>query len=230
MQTCKNCGGAVASNYCPDCGQSIKTAIPTILECVKEAFSAFFSYDHRLWRTLGLLAKRPGQATLDYIEGRRVQNLAPFQLFLWVQALAFLCRRQFFGSDPGEAERLTLELAIVAAFIALMLGTLFARHKFRIIVHITATIHIWTFLMLFLLVEYALSKGIVNLLAKLHILNGTVYLGLFVTHSSEAVLFFYLAFAIRRIYGVSLAKGFLNAGIISLCYYLLVYCLPFAFH
>ena len=54
--------------------------------------------DSRLWRTLIPLAVRPGQLTLDYLEGRRARFMPPFRMYLVLSIVFFLVA--FF--DPRE--------------------------------------------------------------------------------------------------------------------------------
>ena len=49
-----------------------------------------FGLDARLWRTLKLLFLRPGQLTVEFLEGRRARYLPPFRLYLISSVLLFL--------------------------------------------------------------------------------------------------------------------------------------------
>jgi hypothetical protein len=43
----------------------------------------------RLWHTLAVMFRQPGQFSLDYVEGKRARYLSPVRLFLFLSALYF---------------------------------------------------------------------------------------------------------------------------------------------
>ncbi|MBI1366269.1 MAG: DUF3667 domain-containing protein [Alphaproteobacteria bacterium] len=49
-----------------------------------------FGFDSRMWRTLGLMAAKPGHVPRDYAHGRRSRYTPPVRLFLVVSFLFFL--------------------------------------------------------------------------------------------------------------------------------------------
>jgi hypothetical protein len=87
--TCRNCAAPVAAAYCVQCGQ--KTHLHrTIGDAVHEMVHGVLHFDTKFWRTLPLLATRPGFLTRDYIEGRRVRYISPFALFLMTIFLTYI--------------------------------------------------------------------------------------------------------------------------------------------
>ncbi|MFN7177060.1 MAG: DUF3667 domain-containing protein [Thermaurantiacus sp.] len=87
--TCRNCGAPVASAYCANCGQ--KTHLHrTIGDALHEMVHGVLHFDTKFWRTLPLLATRPGFLTRDYIEGRRVRYISPVALFLLTIFLTYI--------------------------------------------------------------------------------------------------------------------------------------------
>jgi hypothetical protein len=85
---CLNCGAALAGLYCHDCGQAGH---------VHRSLAAFWHdlahgvlhFEGKIWRTLPLLAWRPGQLTRRYVEGERARFVSPIALFLFSVFLMF---------------------------------------------------------------------------------------------------------------------------------------------
>jgi hypothetical protein len=85
---CLNCGAALAGPYCHRCGQPGH---------VHRSLAAFWHdlahgvlhFEGKIWRTLPLLAWRPGQLTRRYIEGERARFVSPMALFLFSVFLMF---------------------------------------------------------------------------------------------------------------------------------------------
>lgn len=85
---CLNCGTALVGSHCHACGQAAH---------VHRTLSAFFHdllhgvlhFEGKIWRTLPLLAWKPGQLTREYIDGRRASYVSPIALFLFVTFLTF---------------------------------------------------------------------------------------------------------------------------------------------
>jgi hypothetical protein len=85
---CLNCGAALTGPYCHSCGQHAH---------VHRTLSAFFHdflhgvlhFEGKIWRTLPLLAWKPGELTRRYIEGQRARFVSPIALFLFSVFLMF---------------------------------------------------------------------------------------------------------------------------------------------
>jgi hypothetical protein len=86
--TCLNCATALAGDYCHQCGQQAH---------VHRSVSAFWHdiahsvlhFEGKIWRTLPLLAWRPGELTRRYVEGERARFVSPMALFLFTVFLMF---------------------------------------------------------------------------------------------------------------------------------------------
>jgi hypothetical protein len=59
-------------------------------ELLGEAFAEFSGWDGKLANTLRLLITRPGQLTLDFLDGRRVRYITPLRLYFSVSLIYFL--------------------------------------------------------------------------------------------------------------------------------------------
>jgi Protein of unknown function (DUF3667) len=85
---CLNCGATLAGPYCHECGQHAH---------VHRTLSAFFHdflhgvlhFEGKIWRTLPLLAWKPGELTRRYIDGQRASFVSPVALFLFCVFLMF---------------------------------------------------------------------------------------------------------------------------------------------
>jgi Protein of unknown function (DUF3667) len=85
---CLNCGAALAGAYCSACGQA---AHPhrTLLHMLEEVLHGLIHFDAKVWRTLPLLAVRPGTLTRNYTFGKRARYFSPLALFLFTIFLMF---------------------------------------------------------------------------------------------------------------------------------------------
>jgi hypothetical protein len=85
---CLNCGARLEGPYCHECGQHAH---------VHRTLSAFFHdfahgvlhFEGKIFRTLPLLAWKPGELTRRYIEGQRASFVSPIALFLFSVFLMF---------------------------------------------------------------------------------------------------------------------------------------------
>lgn len=85
---CLNCGTPLLGDYCHACGQRAH---------VHRTLSAFFHdllhgvlhFEGKIWRTLPLLAWKPGELTRRYIDGQRASFVSPIALFLFSVFLMF---------------------------------------------------------------------------------------------------------------------------------------------
>jgi hypothetical protein len=96
-RTCLNCGTALTGPYCHVCGQAahLHRSVPAVFE---EFIHGILHLDTKAWRTLPLLAVRPGKLTHDYIHGKRARFITPLGLFLFSIFLMFFV----FGFLPPQ--------------------------------------------------------------------------------------------------------------------------------
>src|SRR5947208_7617507 len=87
-RVCLNCGAALSGPFCSQCGQHAH---------VHRTLSAFFHdflhgvlhFEGKIFRTLPLLAWKPGELTRRYIDGQRASFVSPIALFLFCVFLMF---------------------------------------------------------------------------------------------------------------------------------------------
>lgn len=92
---CRNCGAELDGPYCRMCGQKghIHRSIGAILH---DLVHGILHLDGKLWRTLPLLAWRPGDLTRRYAHGERAKFVSPMGMFLFAIFLMFAVL-QIFG-------------------------------------------------------------------------------------------------------------------------------------
>ena len=85
---CLNCGTALAGPHCHQCGQAAHVH-RTLTAFWHDLAHSVLHFDGKLWRTLPLLAWRPGEMTRRYVDGQRASFVSPMALFLFSVFLMF---------------------------------------------------------------------------------------------------------------------------------------------
>jgi hypothetical protein len=98
---CPNCGAIVSGNFCHDCGQETVLHPPSTREFLHEFIGHYVALEGKLWKSLLLLLFRPGQLTLEYINGRRVRYIQPLRLYLTF-SLIFFAAIKFTAHDTVQ--------------------------------------------------------------------------------------------------------------------------------
>lgn len=110
---CLNCGAALAGFYCDQCGQ--KAEIHRSLRTYFADFAAgLLNFEGKFWRTLPMLAWRPGDLTRRYIDGERVRFISPIVLYLF-SVFAMFAVLNFNGaleSNVNDAMRENVKIAL----------------------------------------------------------------------------------------------------------------------
>jgi hypothetical protein len=86
--TCLNCGTAMIGSHCHQCGQPAHVH-RTIAAWWHDLAHGVLHLDGKIWRTLPLLAWRPGELTRRYVAGERAKFVSPLALFLFSVFLMF---------------------------------------------------------------------------------------------------------------------------------------------
>lgn len=89
---CQNCETPLPNeeNFCPKCGQKNQTLQLSVNTLLGDFFNNIFNYDARIWKSLRLLLLKPGQLTLDFLEGKRKSYLSPVRLYLSISVIYFI--------------------------------------------------------------------------------------------------------------------------------------------
>ncbi len=86
---CRSCGTAVIGKYCHQCAEPAHPHPPSAGEFIHEFVGHYVALEGKLWRTMVLLVKRPGELTRQYLSGRRVPYLEPLRLYLTLSLIFF---------------------------------------------------------------------------------------------------------------------------------------------
>ena len=85
---CLNCGEAPTREYCGQCGQKAHVH-RTLSAFWHDLLHGVLHLEGKTWRTLPLLAWRPGELTRRYVEGERAKFVSPMAMFLFGIFLMF---------------------------------------------------------------------------------------------------------------------------------------------
>ena len=111
---CRNCGAELTGPYCRMCGQKGHVH-RTITAIGHDLVHGVLHLDGKFWRTLPLLAWRPGELTRRYVHGERAKFVSPMGMFLFAVFLMFAVL-QIYGLslsslESGIQPRRALEVA-----------------------------------------------------------------------------------------------------------------------
>lgn len=96
---CRNCASPIRGQYCASCGQRSQVRVITLWELTRDMVGDIADLDSRIWRSLIPLLFRPGQLTVDYLQGRRARYMPPFRMYLVLSILFFLLVSIFSDGD-----------------------------------------------------------------------------------------------------------------------------------
>jgi hypothetical protein len=85
---CLNCGTPLTGPHCHGCGQPAHVH-RTISAWWHDLAHGVLHLDGKIWRTLPLLALKPGELTRRYVAGERAKFVSPLALFLFATFLMF---------------------------------------------------------------------------------------------------------------------------------------------
>jgi uncharacterized small protein (DUF1192 family) len=98
---CLNCGTPLVGSYCHTCGQHGHVH-RTIMAFSQDFLNGTLNFEGKIFKTLPLLAWRPGDLTRRYIDGQRARFVSPFALFLFSVFLLFAAIQMVGGSTGLE--------------------------------------------------------------------------------------------------------------------------------
>jgi hypothetical protein len=104
---CLNCGTALVGPHCHQCGQAGHVH-RTLTAFWHDLAHSVLHFDGKLWRTLPLLAWRPGELTRRYVAGQRASFVSPMALFLFSVFLMFAVFSTI-GGPVGNGASQTVE-------------------------------------------------------------------------------------------------------------------------
>lgn len=110
---CLNCGTELVGSFCHACGQHAHVH-RTLTAFFHDFLHGVLHFEGKIWRTLPLLAWKPGELTRRYVDGQRASFISPIALFLFCVFLMFAAVSLFGGMgefSPDAKKDLASELA-----------------------------------------------------------------------------------------------------------------------
>jgi hypothetical protein len=89
-ENCLNCGYPLIGKFCAQCGQKAFLHKDSFLHMAAHFVGDYFHYDNKFWLTIKTLFMKPGLATIEFIQGKRVKYLNPLQLYIFITTVFFL--------------------------------------------------------------------------------------------------------------------------------------------
>jgi uncharacterized protein DUF3667 len=111
---CLNCGTDLIGPHCHRCGQAAHVH-RTVTAWWHDLAHGVLHLDGKIWRTLPLLAWRPGELTRRYVNGERAKFVSPLALFLFTVFLMFAVLSALGPAIDGMDEARKKDLAAEAA-------------------------------------------------------------------------------------------------------------------
>ena len=98
---CLNCGAMLVGAHCHGCGQKAKVH-RTLAAYGHDLLHGVFHFEGKIWRTLPMLAWKPGALTRRYVHGERAKFVSPLALFLFTVFLMFAVFETVGGPALGD--------------------------------------------------------------------------------------------------------------------------------
>ncbi|MFY8186331.1 MAG: DUF3667 domain-containing protein [Flavobacterium sp.] len=91
-KTCLNCNHPldVSDKYCSNCGQVNSNKRLSLSDFINEFLANFYAYDSKIRNTIISFIKKPGQAGLEFIQGKRQTYVNPFRFYLSISIVYFI--------------------------------------------------------------------------------------------------------------------------------------------
>jgi hypothetical protein len=106
---CLNCKAELVGEYCHRCGQQGHVH-RSLAAFGHDILHGVLHFEGKIWRTLPLLAWRPGELTRRYVEGERATFVSPLALFLFSVFLMFAVFSTVGGPFPMAGSRTETEI------------------------------------------------------------------------------------------------------------------------
>lgn len=89
-EECPSCGARLKGKFCHKCGEKkVKVKDFAIHRYSRQMFSHATHLDFKVLTTLGILISKPGQLSVEFMEGRRINRMKPLQLLLLLNLVFF---------------------------------------------------------------------------------------------------------------------------------------------
>lgn len=102
-EVCTSCGEVLRGKYCHNCGdKKFDKSEFTVMNFVGQIFYNLTHFESKFWKSLYVLCLKPGFITSEYLIGRRINYLKPFQFFLLMNIVYFFVL-YYYGYDVFTA-------------------------------------------------------------------------------------------------------------------------------
>ena len=102
---CEDCGEKLHGQYCSKCGQVAVDYRRSFRHVIADVAESFLNWDSKFIQTIGLLVRRPGWLTNQFVAGKRTRYLHPLRLYLLVSIAFFLAARLLPVGTPDLREK-----------------------------------------------------------------------------------------------------------------------------
>ena len=102
---CEDCGEKLHGQYCSKCGQVAVDYRRSFRHVIADVAESFLNWDSKFIQTIGLLVRRPGWLTNQFVAGKRTRFLHPLRLYLLVSIAFFLAARLLPMETPNLGEK-----------------------------------------------------------------------------------------------------------------------------
>lgn len=104
-KNCLNCGTEVAGRFCQKCGQENIIARDSFWSLFTHFVYDITHFDSKFFSSLRLMLTKPGQISLEYVQGKRVSFLHPIRMYVFTSAFFFILFFTFYNiSDIGRTD------------------------------------------------------------------------------------------------------------------------------
>ena len=115
-KSCLNCGAKLSGAYCSACGQRAHVH-RSVRAFFQDFLVALFNVEGKIWRTLPMLAWKPGEMTRRYIAGERARFISPVALYLFT-VFAMFAVLNFNGALGGPGQTTNIKVGLASAITA----------------------------------------------------------------------------------------------------------------
>lgn len=110
---CLNCSTPLTGAFCSACGQKARVH-RSLRSFFGDMVQGLFNFEGKIWRTLPMLAWRPGEMTRRYVQGERARFVSPVALYLFT-VFAMFAVLNFTGAMNPDANPVGFDLGKVKA-------------------------------------------------------------------------------------------------------------------
>lgn len=91
LTICSNCSQTLAhhENFCPNCGQENHDKQATTVQLANDFVEDYVGFDNKFFRSIVPLLIKPGEMTVEFLDGKRKKFISPIRLFIFTTFIYF---------------------------------------------------------------------------------------------------------------------------------------------